>query len=75
MQHFKDIYKSSNPETAWSPEDLVQPIISSEDNEMLCSLPLAEEIHMAMKSIGASKAPGPDGTTAYFYQFYRSFVS
>lgn len=67
VQHFKDIYKSSNPKTAWSLEDLFQPVISSADNVMLCSIPSAKEIHMAVASIGASKAPGPDGMTALFF--------
>lgn len=37
-------------------------------------MPDEAEILHAVRSIGASKAPGPDGITALFYQTYWSIV-
>jgi hypothetical protein len=37
---------------------------------MLCAIPTETEIHAALASLGASKAPGPDGFTALFYMKY-----
>jgi len=37
---------------------------------MLCAIPIETEIHAALASLGASKAPSPDGFTALFYMKY-----
>lgn len=70
LQHFKDIYKTSNPDLAIGIEELIQPTITPTDNLMLCNLPTKKEIHIAVKSIGAHKAPSPDGMTAHFFHHY-----
>jgi hypothetical protein len=37
---------------------------------MLCVIPTKAKIHATLASLGASKAPGPDGFTALFYMKY-----
>lgn len=41
--------------------------ICEEENVGLSLIPPKEEIFLAIKSIGAYKAPGPDGYQAVFY--------
>lgn len=44
------------------------------DNDFLCRVPDEAEIFTAVRSVGASKAPGPDGITALFYHTYWDIV-
>jgi len=48
--------------------------ISLAENSSICSSPSEQEIQDAVFSIGAPKAPGPDGFTSLFYQKYWSLV-
>lgn len=47
---------------------VIQPCISLEDNERLLTNVSDLEVHNAVRSIGALKAPGSDGVHAIFYQ-------
>ena len=47
---------------------VINPCISHEHNNMLTDTPSNAEIWHAVKSIGALKEPGPDGIHASFYQ-------
>ena len=49
--------------------------MSKEDTLNLCSILLESEVIQALSSLGSSKAPGPDGFTAFFYKKYRTYVS
>lgn len=51
-------------------KDLIQPVISQEDNDALCAIPDKEEIKGAVFQLGALKEPGPDGFPAIFFQHY-----
>jgi hypothetical protein len=44
------------------------------ENLSICSLPSEQEIFDSVCSIGATKAPGPDGFTGLFYQKYWSLI-
>jgi hypothetical protein len=46
---------------------LFYPIISDDDNNFLCALPTESKIYDSLKSLGRTKAPGPDGFIALFY--------
>jgi hypothetical protein len=49
-------------------------MISDEVNQDLCAIPSEQEISEVLFSIGATKAPGPDGFTGFFFQTYWSTV-
>jgi hypothetical protein len=55
-------------------QNLFPPVISAEENQILCSIPTEDEVVKALSSLGSSKAPGPDGFTALFYKKYWSVV-
>jgi hypothetical protein len=54
--------------------NLFDNVISIEDNLSICSIPSEQEIHDTVFSIGATKAPGPDGFTRIFYQKYWALI-
>lgn len=54
--------------------ELIQPLISTDENERLCALSSDEEIKVAMDQIGALKALSPNGMSAIFYQHYWETV-
>lgn len=70
LEHFQNIYQSSNPSFPSDLENLFPSKISELDNELLCSIPLEEEILSTIKQISSSKFPGPDDFTGFFYKHY-----
>ncbi len=55
-------------------ENLISPIISTEENESLCSIPTPQEIKKVVFEMYDLKAPGPDGLLALFYKKYWDVV-
>jgi hypothetical protein len=70
ISNFKTLFASTNPTASTELLDLFHCSVSDEDNNMLCAIPTEAEIHTALASLGASKAPGPDVFTALFYMKY-----
>jgi hypothetical protein len=54
--------------------DLFTPIITKDDNLLLCSIRTEIEVIKSLSSLGSTKAPGPDGFTAPFYKKYWPYV-
>lgn len=54
--------------------DGINAIVTPEMNFLLTKDITAEEVRRSVFSIGASRAPGPDGLTAKFYQTYWDIV-
>jgi hypothetical protein len=71
IAHFTNLFTSSNPLIENEMLDLFSPIISEEENDLLCTLPVEEEILEALASLGTTKAPRPDGFTAFFFFFKK----
>ena len=65
---FQQVFKRSNHWFPYNLEGLIQPMISKEENVMLTSTPLAEEIWDTLKAMHDSKAPGLDRFNALFYK-------
>jgi hypothetical protein len=55
-------------------DELFTPVITVEDNTMLCAIPEEKEIYYAITHLGLTKAPGPDGMTGLFYTTYWHIV-
>lgn len=49
-------------------------MVSDESNAYLIREVTADEVRKSVFSIGATRAPGPDGLTASFYQQYWDIV-
>lgn len=70
MDYFAHLFTSSNPlgfdiDEAIRSTDLV---VDSHVDDLLCAPFNAREVHKAIFDMHPSKAPGPDGFTAFFYQ-------
>lgn len=70
VDHFKSIFETSSPAIIEDMVNLFEPSITVEENFDLCSIPSEQEIYQALRSIRATKTPGPDGFTALFYKKY-----
>lgn len=75
VEHFKQIYSSTNPQFPQDPQGKITPVITEEDNSLLCAIPDEQEIWEALKAIGSTKAPGPDRITALFFKHYWEIIS
>ena len=74
IAHFTKLFSSSNPFIENEMLDLFSPIITEEENEILCAPHYEEEILEALTSLVSTKAPRPDGFTVLFYKKYWNLV-
>jgi hypothetical protein len=74
VSHFTNLFSSSSPPIEEEMLDLFTPVITEDDNILLCSIPTKIEVIKALSSLGSTKAPGPDGFTALFYKKYWPYV-
>jgi hypothetical protein len=70
IAHFTNLLTSSNPLIENEMLDLFSPIISEEENVLLCTPLAEEEIFEALASLGTTKAPRLDGFTVLFFKKY-----
>jgi hypothetical protein len=49
-------------------------VISKDENNLLCALPVESEVYGSLISLGLSKALGPDVFTALFYVKYWEYI-
>jgi hypothetical protein len=68
VDHFSTLFSSSNPIIDDSLSDLVSPVITTDDNLALCSIPEEVEIFLAISELSLNKSSGPDGMTGLFYK-------
>lgn len=74
QKYFEGIFSGQQAAFPSYLEDLIPPVITVEDNELLCRIPDALEITTAIKSIGGTEAPGLDGFIDLFCHRYWSLV-
>lgn len=72
--YFKILFSSSNTNDMDKVLSYINLMITTTMNEELIKPVSAEEIRKAVFSIGATRAPGPDGFTSCFYQNYWEMV-
>jgi len=53
---------------------MIEPCISAQENEILTSVPIAEEIWKVIFEMNPLKAPGPNGMTGLYYRRYWQIV-
>lgn len=74
VEYFWDLFKTCNP---FGPNDfdhLLENSISDAQNARLNAIPSYSEIKKIVKLMAPTKAPGPDGMSALFYQHYWTTV-
>uniref|UniRef100_A0A2N9FC86 Reverse transcriptase domain-containing protein n=1 Tax=Fagus sylvatica TaxID=28930 RepID=A0A2N9FC86_FAGSY len=76
VDYFRDIFSSSNPEVEAINKclDGLERVVSPDMNDLLLEDFKAEEVAQALKQMYPTKAPGPDGMSAIFYQTYWEVV-
>ena len=73
-EYFQGIFTSNGNSSFSQLHGLLSRRVTPEMNQMLITIPSESEIKEAATSINGSKAPGPDGFSATFYQTYWHIV-
>lgn len=74
LQYFQSMFSSTNPSLPDDLEGLIDPIITSDHNALLCFIPSDLEILDCIRDIGSFKSLGPNGMTGLFFKHYREIV-
>jgi hypothetical protein len=74
VNHYKNLFTTTAPVLDDSLNDLIDVVITDEDNSIICSIPDEVEIYQTIISLGLNKAPGPNGMTGLFYKTYWNIV-
>lgn len=74
VNHFSNSFSTSHLVLDSSLSDLVDCVITEEENFSLCIILDEIEIFSAIIDLGLDKAPGLDGMTGLFYKTYWSIV-
>ena len=69
------VYLDTIPQFPDNFDNLISPVITDEDNMLLCAIPSADEIKQTLFSLGSDKSSGPDGMSALFYKHYWEIIS
>jgi hypothetical protein len=74
VDHYKNLFTTTAPVLDDSLNELIDAVVTEEDNSIICSIPDEVEIYQTIISLGLNKAPGPDGMTGLFYKTYWNIV-
>ena len=74
IDYFSELFTTSFPTKAVEVVETVQRCITKEMNEQLTKEFQKEEIIQAISQMHPTKAPGPDGMSALFYQKYWDII-
>ncbi|CAN6546588.1 unnamed protein product [Malus baccata var. baccata] len=76
VNFYQTLFGSSfNPSGIDEVCEVIQPMVTDSENDLLSALPTDEEIKEAVFSLSASSAPGPDGFPGFFYHHCWDIVS
>ena len=71
---FSEVFQSSSPSVPPNLDELIEPSISTQENEMLTNVQSADDIRRVMFAMQPFKALVPDGMSSLFYRHYWSIV-
>uniref|UniRef100_A0A2N9FAQ7 Reverse transcriptase domain-containing protein n=1 Tax=Fagus sylvatica TaxID=28930 RepID=A0A2N9FAQ7_FAGSY len=71
VSSFSTLFQSSNPPFPDELCNLLEPMISDDDNSYLCNVPSNEEIKETLFSMSSHKSPSPDGSPHFFKHYWR----
>ncbi len=74
MEYFQNLFTSATPTAINKVTQLVNEMVTPEMKDSLLSPFSREEVRSALFQMSPSKAPGPDGMTALFFQKYWNIV-
>uniref|UniRef100_A0A803PU22 Reverse transcriptase zinc-binding domain-containing protein n=1 Tax=Cannabis sativa TaxID=3483 RepID=A0A803PU22_CANSA len=74
INHFGDVFCSSNPSFGNALSNLIAPCISGDMNSDSSRVPSPEEVRLLVWSMGPLKSPGPDGMPGFFDRFHWDTV-
>ena len=74
VNHFRELYTSSGTQNINNVTELIQPRVTAEMNRELMRPYSAEEVQTAILQMHPTKAPGPDGMPALFFQHYWKII-
>jgi hypothetical protein len=74
VNHFSTLFTTTHPFFDSNFYDLVDSVITDEENVSLYTIPDEVEIFSAISDLGLNKASGPDGMTWLFYKTYWPIV-
>ena len=67
---FSEVFQSSSPSVPPNLDELIEPSISTQENEMLTDVQSADDIRRVMFEMQPFKALVPDGMSGLFYRHY-----
>lgn len=71
---FVEVYQSAQPRVPANLDGLIQPCISTEENDEITRIPSEDEIKKIVFDMNPLKTPGLDGMPGLFYRHYWSIV-
>lgn len=74
VAYYKLLFQSSNPILDKDLERLIKPTITLEQNAEMPKIPSSEKVKDVVFNMAPTKAPGPDGMSAIFFQHYWEIV-
>ncbi|KAK9989340.1 hypothetical protein SO802_029579 [Lithocarpus litseifolius] len=74
ISYFKDIYTTIRPSRVEEVTSLIHPKVTDDMNENLIKDFIAKEVRSTLQQMHPTKAPGPDGMSAIFFQKFWNVV-
>lgn len=74
VEFYSSLHRTDNPIIPHDLNNLVEKVITEEDNMLLIKVPDKQEIWDTLKCMPPDKAPGPDGMTVFFFIHFWDIV-